>query len=154
MTKKANQQDYQSLTTKILSLYRGNQSLNEITPGASISIETELDPSLTKADSLSGCIAGLENELPEITYKLKIKSQLFEEILGISEHKEVSPFKTKEMLMLNINTTITIGVIEKINKDEIGLSLNIPIVAIKGDNVGIARNVNGHWRLIGFGEII
>lgn len=152
--KKANQQNYQTLTTKILSLYKGNQSVQEVTPGASISIETELDPSLTKADSLSGCLAGLKDELPEITYKVKIKSQLFREILGISEHKEVSPLKTKEMLMLNINTTITIGTIEKIDKDEIELFLNIPIVAIKGDNVGIARNINGHWRLIGFGEIV
>jgi translation initiation factor 2 subunit 3 len=152
--KKANQQNYQSLTTKIFSIRRGNQSVDEIIPGASISVETELDPSLTKADSLSGCIAGLKNELPEITYKVKIKSRLFEEVLGISEHKEVSPFKTKEMLMLSINTTITVGTIEKINKDEIELFLNIPIAAIKGDNVGIARNVSGHWRLIGFGEIV
>ena len=154
MIKKANQQTYHSLTTKILSLHRGNQSVNELTPGASISIETELDTSLTKADSLSGCVAGLKNELPEITYKVKIKSQLFREVLGISEHKEVSPLKTKEMLMLSINTTITVGTIEKISKDEIELFLNIPIVSIKGDNVGIARNVSGHWRLIGFGEIV
>jgi translation initiation factor 2 subunit 3 len=167
MIKKANQQNYQSLITKIISLYKGNKSVEEVTPGASISIETELDPSLTKADSLSGCLAGLKNELPEITYKVKIKSQLFKEILGISEHKEVSPLKTKEMLMLNINTTITIGTIEKVRhlqfldhqlpskeEDEIELFLNIPIVAIKEDNVGIARNIEGHWRLIGFGEII
>ena len=30
----------------------------------------------------------------------------------------------------------------------------IPIIAIKADNVGLARNIKGHWRLIGFGEII
>jgi translation initiation factor 2 gamma subunit (eIF-2gamma) len=27
-------------------------------------------------------------------------------------------------------------------------------VAFKGDNIGIARNIEGHWRLIGWGEII
>ncbi|MDD5357843.1 MAG: translation initiation factor IF-2 subunit gamma [Candidatus Nanoarchaeia archaeon] len=152
--KKANQQTYQTLTTKILSLHRGNQSVNEVIPGASISIETELDPFLTKADSLSGCVAGLKGKLPEISYKIKIKTQLFEEILGISEHKEVVPLKTKEMLMLSANTTITVGTIEKINKNEAELFLNIPIVSMKGDNVGIARNIGGHWRLIGFGEIV
>jgi len=152
--KKANQQTYQTLTTKILSLYRGKESMQEVSPGASIAIETELDPFLTKADSLSGCVAGTISKLPEISYKIKIKTQLFQEILGISERKEVAPLKTKEMLMLSANTSITVGTIEKINKDEAELFLNIPIVAIKGDNVGIARNIEGHWRLIGFGEII
>jgi len=152
--KKANQQTYQTLTTKILSLHKGNKSVEEITPGASIAIETELDPFLTKADSLSGCIVGLKGTLPEIGYKVKIKTRLFKEVLGISEHKEVVPLKTKELLMLSVNTTISIGTIEKINKDEIELFLNIPIVLLKGSNVGIARNIDTHWRLIGFGEII
>ena len=152
--KKANQQIYQSLTTKILSIHKGNESVDEVFPGASIAIETELDPFLTKADSLSGCIVGLKGKLPEISYRAKIKTQLFKEVLGISEHKEVAPLKTKEMLMLSVNTTITVGTIEKINKDEIELFLNIPIVLLKGNNVGIARNVAGHWRLIGFGEIV
>ncbi len=152
--KKANQQIYQTLTTKILSLHKGNQSVQEVLPGVSIAIETELDPFLTKADSLSGCLVGLKGKLPEISYKTKIKTQLFKEVLGISEHREVVPLKTKEMLMLSINTTITVGTIEKINRDEIELSLNIPIVLLKGSNVGIARNVGSHWRLIGFGEIV
>lgn len=152
--KKANQQTYQTLTTKILSLYRGNQSMEEVIPGASISIETELDPFLTKADSLSGCVVGLKGKLPEISYKAKIKAQLFKEVIGISEHKEVAPLKTKEMLMLSVNTTITVGTIERINKDETELFLNIPLVLLKGNNVGLARNINGHWRLIGFGEIV
>jgi len=152
--KKANQQMYQTLTTKILSIHKGNESLNEVSPGASIAIETELDPFLTKADSLSGCLAGLKEKLPEISYKVKIKTNLFKEVLGISEHKDVSPLKTKEMLMLSVNTTITVGTIEKINKDEIELFLNIPIVLLKGSNVGLARNIENHWRLIGFGEMI
>ena len=152
--KKANQQTYQTLTTKILSIHRGNNSVEVVFPGVSIAIETELDPFLTKADSLSGCVVGLKDKLPEISYKIKIKTQLFKEVLGISEHKEVAPLKTKEMLMLSVNTTITVGTIEKINKNEIELFLNIPIVLLKGSNVGIARNINSHWRLIGFGEII
>ena len=154
MTKKANQQVYQTLTTKILSIHKGNESIEEVSPGASIAIETELDPFLTKADSLSGCLVGLKGKLPEISYKVKIKTNLFKEVLGINEHKEVSPLKTKELLMLSVNTTITVGTIEKISRDEIELFLNIPIVLLKGSNVGIARNIDSHWRLIGFGEIV
>ena len=152
--KKANQQVYETLITKIISLNKGNKSVNEVFPGASISIETELDPILTKSDSLTGCLVSLKGKLPDIKYKIKIKSELFKEVLGISEHKPVEGIKTKEMLMISANTTITVGIVEKIKGNEIELSLNIPIVALKGDNVGIARNISGHWRLIGWGEII
>ena len=152
--KKANQQVYETLTTTILSLHKGNNSVKEVLPGVSISIETKLDPFLTKTDSLTGSVVSLKGKLPEITYKLKIKTNLFKEVLGTAEHQKVEPIKTKEMLMLSVNTTITVGIIEKINKDDLELSLNIPIVPLIGNNIGIARNIQGHWRLIGFGEII
>jgi len=173
--KKANQQFYETLTTKIISLHKGDKSVKEILPGASISIETELDPILTKSDALTGCLVSLKGKLPEIKHKIKIKTELFKEVLGISEHKSVEGIKTKEMLMISANTTITVGIVESIKNtknskmnfdateskkpqdsigDEIELSLNIPIIALKEDHVGIARNINNHWRLIGWGEIL
>ena len=152
--KKANQQIFETINTKIISLRKGNQSLSEVAPGASISIETNLDPYLTKADALNGSLVSKKGLLPDITNKIKLKSKLFKEVLGISESKNVEPIKTKEMLMLSVNTTITVGTVEKIKDNEIELILNFPIIALKNDNVGIARNIQNHWRLIGFGEII
>jgi translation initiation factor 2 subunit 3 len=152
--KKHNETDYQALTTKISSLYKGTKSVKQVIPGTSISIGTELDPMITKTDALSGCIVSKEGVLPEITYKLRIKEKLFEKIAGTAEHQKVDPLKTGESLMLSVNTTITVGRVEKIKGDEIELMLKIPIVAITGDKVGIARNISGHWRLIGWGEII
>ena len=152
--KKAHEKIYQTLITKVLSLYKGNQSVNQVTPGTSISIETNLDPILTKSDSLTGCIVSIKGKLPEITHNAKIKTKLFKEVLGTEDKKPVEPIKTKEMLMMSVNTTITVGIVEKIKGDEIEVSLNIPIVALKGNNVGLARNFKGHWRLIGFGEIV
>ncbi len=153
-TKKANQKIYQTLTTKILSLRKGNEAMEKATPGASIAIETSLDPTLTKADALTGCLVSKKGVLPEITHSLKIHYSLFKEVLGIANNQAIEPIKTREMLMLSVDTTITVGVVEKIKKDEIELSLNIPVIALKGSNVGIARNLGGHWRLIGFGELI
>jgi translation initiation factor 2 subunit 3 len=153
-SKKNNQSVYEPLTTKIISLHKGKDTVKEVLPGASISIETELDPYLTKTDSLTGSVSSTKGSLPEITYKVKIKPELFKEVLGEKEKKNVEDIKTKEMLMLSVNTTITVGTVEKISKEEIEMNLNIPIVALKGDNVGIARNIAGHWRLIGFGEIL
>ena len=158
--KKAHEKIYQTLTTKIISLYKGNKSIAQTSPGASISIETNLDPILTKSDSLTGCTVSIKGKLPEITHNAKIKIKLFKEVLGTEDKRPVEPIKTKEMLMMSVNTTITVGTVEKIKNDalkgtsEIEVSLNIPIVALKGNNVGLARNFNGPWRLIGFGEII
>ena len=167
--KKRNEQIYQPLTTKILSLHKGSKDVKEVIPGTSISIETELDPILTKTDALSGCLVSTKGNLPEITYRIKIKEKLFEKVLGTAEHEKVEPLKTNEILMLSVNTTITVGKVEKIRQkdkplatssdsqskeNEVELLLKIPIVAIPGDNAGIARNINAHWRLIGWGEII
>ncbi|MFW6311910.1 MAG: translation initiation factor IF-2 subunit gamma [Nanoarchaeota archaeon] len=152
--KKSNQITYETLKTKILSLHKGNERLKEVHPGASISIETSLDPSVTKTDSLTGCVSSIKGKLPEIAYKIKIKTKLFEKVLGTSEDKPVEKIQTKEMLMLSVNTAITVGTVEKIKDNEIELNLNIPIVPIQGENTGIARNINNHWRLIGWGEIV
>ncbi len=100
-TKKANQKIYQTLTTKILSLRKGNESIEKASPGASIAIETNLDPSLTKADALTGCLVSKKGILPEITHNLKIKYSLFKEVLGIASNQAIEPIKTKEMLMLS-----------------------------------------------------
>ena len=78
---------------------------------------------------------------------------MFKEVLGEEEHKEVEQIRLKEMLMLSVNTTITVGTVERISKEGIELNLNAPIIALQKDNIGIARNIKGHWRLIGFGEI-
>ncbi len=152
--KQANQFFYKTVKTKIVSIFRGTHPIQEATPGGSLAFETELDNILTKKDSLSGNIVSSPGNLADITEKIKIKHELFKEVLGTSEKIKAEEIKPSEMLMLSINTTITVGRVLKIKGKEIELSLKIPIVPIKGDNVGIARNINNHWRLIGFGEIL
>ena len=146
--------EYKTLTTKILSLHKGASSVTEILPGISISIETALDPALTKADSLTGCMVSKKGGLPEITNNIKLNINLFKEVFGAREQKKTEPIKTKELLMLSVNTTITVGTVEKISGNILELSLNIPVIALKDDKAGIARNIDGHWRLIGLGEVL
>jgi len=146
--------EYKTITSKIISMQKGNYSITTATPGGSLAIETELDPSLTKADSLSGSVASLEGELPKISEKITISYTLFDEVFGSGAHEEVSEFKMNELLMLSMNTTITVGKVTKVSKDSVELSLRIPVVPLKKESIGIARNFAGHWRLIGFGEIM
>jgi len=151
---KQNQYHYQTVKSKIVSMQKGDYPIKEARPGGSLALETELDPSLTKADSLSGTVASLKGELPEITNNIEISFTLFEEVFGTGTHENVEDLKTTEMLMLSMNTSITVGQVQKINKNSAELSLKIPVVPLKGESIGIARNFGGHWRLIGFGEII
>lgn len=152
--KQANQIIYKTIKTKIKSIYRGKYPIKEATPGGSLAFETELDNILTKADAISGCITSKVGFLPEISDKIKLKYNLFKEVLGLEESKSTEDLKLSEMIMLSINTTTTVGRILKVKDKEAEFSLKIPIVPIKGDTVGIARNICGHWRLIGFGEIL
>jgi translation initiation factor 2 subunit 3 len=146
--------EYKAIKTKILSLYKGTKKVNEITPGVSSSIETNLDPSIAKADALVGNVVSLEGKLPEASSKIKISVNLFKEYFDVKEAKKVEPIKLKEFLMLSVNTKITVGIVEKIERNEIEVSLNIPVISIKGESVSIARNIDRHWRLIGYGEIL
>ncbi len=151
MIKEANQIKYKTLKTKIASLFKGSSKTNEITPGGNSAIETELDMSIGKTDSLSGCVVSTENNLPEITSKIKIKHHLFKEHVG---GVQIPSLKPGETLMLSINTSVTIGSISRLSSEEAEISLKIPIVPFKEDKVGIARSINNHWRLIGYGEIV
>lgn len=162
--KKGGTHNYKTVRSKIVSMQKGTHQITKAYPGGSLAIETELDPSLTKADSLSGSIASSENTLPEIQNEIKIEYTLFDEVLGTGQHEKVQNLKPAEMLMLSLNTSITVGQIiktysQKANENPqhttgvVDLSLKIPVVPLKGESIGIARNLNGHWRLIGFGSI-
>ena len=152
--KHANQISYKSIKTRITSIYRGNYSINQATPGGSLAFETELDNVLTKTDYLSGCIASKPNKLPEISDSLKITYKLFPKLVGEEKTIKILDLKPTEIIMLSINTTTTVGAIKRIKNNEVEFSLKIPVVPIKGDNIGLARNIHGHWRLIGYGEIL
>lgn len=152
--KHANQISYKSVKTKVVSIYRGNFGIKEAGPGGSLAFETELDNVLTKTDSLSGNIASKPGSLPEISDKIKLKYNLFEEVFGEEGGDKVEDLKLSEMIMLSVNTTTTVGKVTKVMGDEVELKLNIPVVPIVGDSVGLARNIHGHWRLVGFGEIM
>jgi len=152
--KKQNQIYYQTIKSKIASMQKGEYPVIEAGVGGSLAIETELDAVLTKADALSGCVVSLAGELPDIVSNIKIKFELFGEIFGTGKHEKIEMLKLNETLMFSINTTTTVGNVKRIMGNEAQIELKIPIVPLKGESIGIARNISGHWRLIGFGEII
>lgn len=152
--KKHEKVEYKTLKTNILGLYAGNNQIDEAEPSGSLAIQTDLDPGITKADNLIGCVASTENKLPDIVNIVKIRTSLFEEMIGTTEKKKVEQIKMNEPLLLSINTSITVGLANSIQDKDISVKLKIPVIALKGSKAGIARNLDGHWRLIGWGEIV
>jgi translation initiation factor 2 subunit 3 len=157
-SKKHNEIIYTPLITKIAGIQSGKNKIESAIPSGSLAIRTELDPMLTKADSLAGCVVGLKGKVPDTSSAIKIKVILFKEIIGEERAKEeelrIAPIKIKEPLMISINTSITVGFVTKIKGDEIELLLKTPVVILPNSKTGIARNIQGHWRLIGHGDVI
>ncbi|MAG07216.1 translation initiation factor IF-2 subunit gamma [Candidatus Pacearchaeota archaeon] len=145
---------YETVKAKILSIRRGVYEVEEAGPGGSLALETSLDMFLTKTDNLSGCVVGLVGEIPEIVNRLKVKASHFSEVEGTETHEKIDDFRINDLLMLSVNTSITVGKVVSVKDNEINLELNIPVVSFLKDSVGIARNIGGHWRLVGVGEVI
>lgn len=142
------------LRTKIADLKTGGLSVKEVQPGGSIGLLTELDPSLVKSDSLSGNILGYPDNLPEVYYELNLKSHLLDRVIGTKEELKVEPIKKAESLLLNVNSTTTVGVVTELKKDHFHAILKLPICASKTDRITISRILGGRFRLIGYAEIV
>ena len=130
--KKHEKTEYIPLKTRIIGLQAGSAKLDEAMPSGSLAIQTELDPLLTKSDNLGGCVVGLAGKVPDATYNLKMRTNLFKEILGVEQKEPVAAIKMNEPLLLSVNTSISLGNVIRIKKDEVELALKIPIVRLLG----------------------
>lgn len=144
---------YQPLTTKIVSLYAGGQSVREARSGGLIGIGTELDPSLTKADGLVGNMIGRPETLPQTLDHPTLEAHLFEQAIGTPELVKVEKLKVNENLVLNVGTAVTVGIISTIKGDLIEVTLKRPICADVGSRIAMSRRIADRWRLIGYGII-
>lgn len=144
---------WENMTTKIRSLHSGGHSRKEVKPGGLIALGTNLDPALTKSDSLVGRMIGLPGTLPPLISKMSLEVHLLERVVGAAEDLKVESVKTSEPLMLSVGTATTVGIVTSARGETAELNLKIPVVAEQGQRVAISRKIGGKWRLIGFGLI-
>ena len=145
--------DWAPLRTRVVSLHAGGKPRKKIVPGGLAAIETELDPHITKSDSLNGRVVGLPGTLPPIRHGLTIETHLLERVVGSEKDMSVESIKTREPLMLNIGTTTTVGVVTSGRADSAEIKLKLPVCAEEGQRVAISRKIGNRWRLIGYGII-
>jgi len=144
---------YEPITTEIVSLQAGGRFVEEAYPGGLVGVGTKLDPYLTKGDLMAGNVVGKPGKLPPVWEELRLEVHLLERVVGTEEELRVEPIKRKEVLLLNVGTARTMGLVTGLGKDEIELKLQIPVCAEVGDRVAISRQVGSRWRLIGYGFI-
>ncbi|EHP89152.1 translation initiation factor IF-2 subunit gamma [Methanotorris formicicus] len=144
---------WKPLTTKIVSLAAGGKGVKKAYPGGLVGVGTELDPSLTKSDYLSGSVLGEPGTLPPVRERITIKAHLLDRVVGSKEELVIEPLRTSEVLMINVGTATTVGVITSARGDIADIKLKLPICADKGDRVALSRRIGSRWRLIGYGII-
>ncbi len=150
---KGNKIEWEPIYTEIVSLMAGGRPWDEIKPGGLVGIETKLDPAITKNDGLIGRMAGKPGTLPPVLNDITMHVHLLERVVGSREELKVERIRTNELLMLNIGTLATVGIVTSGRGDTVEIKLKYPAVAENGQRVAIGRKIMNRWRLIGYGII-
>jgi translation initiation factor 2 subunit 3 len=147
--------NYEPIKTNIESIFAGTVGeVDKAKPGGLMSIRTNIDPSLTRADNLVGNIIGLPDKLPPVLDEINMNINLMDFVVGLDKQEKVKNLVIGEQLMLNIWTAITLGQITDIGKGNIiTVKLARPVCVETGTRVAISRRLSGRFRLIGFGII-
>ena len=145
---------WKPITTKIVSMEKAGQKLEEAGAGGLLGVQTKLDPYFTKADGLVGNVIGKPGKIPPVRSSLTLKTKLLERVVGTKEMTTVTGIKPDEKLMINVGTARSIGVVKNIKGNQVEMDLKIPVCADKDDRIVLSRQIMGRWRLIGYGEIV
>ncbi len=144
---------YNPLISEIVSLHAGNKKVKEATCGGLVGIGTLLDPAYSKADGLTGSIAGKTDLLPPTLTELTLETHILERVVGTKEQLKVEKINPDEQLLLHIGAAVNVGKVVGIKQNTIKVKLTRPICALPNTRVAISRKITSRWRLIGYGLI-
>lgn len=150
-----NKTRWEPIETTITSMQGGGGKRDVMMAGGLCGLGTLLDPSITTADNLSGQVLAKKGELPTIRTECSISVELMETMVsGDGEGADkIYPLRNNEMLMVNVATSTSVGVVKGAEKGKATLHLRLPICADEGQRVSLSRRVGARWRLIGHGTI-
>ncbi len=144
---------YDPLISEIVSLQAGNEDVKEATCGGLVGVGTCLDPSYSKADGLTGSIAGRTGQLPPTLTELTLETHVLERAVGTKELLKVEKINPDETLLLHVGSAVNVGKVISIKQNIIKVKLTRPICALPGSRVAISRKITARWRLIGYGIV-
>jgi translation initiation factor 2 subunit 3 len=152
-TEKEEKNAYNPLFSEIVSLHAGGRNVEEAHCGGLVGIGTLLDPSLSKADGLTGNMVGKSGMLPQTLSELTLETHILERAVGTKELIKVEEISMGETLLLHVGAAITVGKVTSTKKDTVTVKLTRPVCARADSRVAISRKITGRWRFIGYGMI-
>jgi translation initiation factor 2 subunit 3 len=141
------------LFSEIVTLQAGGKNVEEAHCGGLVGVGTLLDPSYSKADGLTGNIAGKTGMLPPTLSELTLQAQILDRAVGTKELAKIDEVTMNETLLLHVGAAITVGKVASIRKGNVLIKLTRPVCAQTTSRVALSRKIGGRWRLIGFGMI-
>ena len=145
---------YDPLISEIVSLHVGEKTVKEAHCGGLVGVGTQLDPSYSKADGLTGNIAGKTGLLPPTLTEVTLETHVLERAVGTKELLKVERINLDETLLLHIGAAVNLGKVVSLKSNVMKIKLNRPICAQPGSRVAISRKITARWRLIGYGIMI
>jgi len=145
---------YDPLISEIVSLKAGEKNVKEAYCGGLVGVGTLLDPSFSKADGLTGNIAGKAGLLPPTLSELTLETRILERAVGTKELSKVERINIDETLLFHVGAAVNLGKVASIKNNVVKIKLTRPICAQAGSRVAISRKITARWRLIGYGIIL
>jgi len=145
---------YNPLISEIVSLRAGEKNVKEAHCGGLVGVGTLLDPSYSKADGLTGNIAGKTGLLPPILTELTLETHVLEWVVGTKELVKVERINLDETLLLHVGAAVNLGKVTAVKGNSVKIKLTRPICAQPNTRVAISRKITARWRLIGFGVLV
>lgn len=151
-----NKAKWEPIQATVTSIQGGGLTLDTAHAGGLVGIATRLDPATTTADNLSGQVIARLGDLPEVRETIEVEVELMATMVaGDGEAPEpIHRLRNNEMLMLNVATATSVGLVKSSEKGRAVLQLRLPICADVGQRVSISRRTGSRWRLIGHATIV
>jgi len=142
---------YTPLISEIVSLHAGEKKVKESRCGGLVGVGTLLDPSYSKADGLTGNIAGKTGLLPPTLAELTLETHILERVVGTKELLKVDRINIDETLLLHVGAAVNLAKVTSTKGNLIKIKLTRPICAQPNTRVAVSRKITARWRLIGYG---
>ncbi len=138
------------LKATVSALRSGGEKRESATCGGLVGVSTSLDPSLSRADALAGCVAGKPGTLPPVFNSLTMS------ITPLKRQLESFPpaFAQNEPLVIGVGTATTLGFVQLAKKGRVQLLLKKPVCIDKNDKLAVMRRSKNRWHLYATAALI
>ncbi|MCK5040233.1 MAG: translation initiation factor IF-2 subunit gamma [Candidatus Aenigmarchaeota archaeon] len=139
---------YTALEAKVNKIIQGNHPLKKAHCGGLIALETTLDPSLSRSDSLVGNVVGCVGKIPTAKNTIAMAVTYLKR-----EAKEDTNIRKGDVVMMNVGTARTVGICNNAdNKKNIyNFSLKLPVCVLDNQNIALSKQIDRRWKLVAKG---